>query len=103
MIRIVVNRNHEVMRTSACLWARQCLVEQLEDQTVSEIWIESETGKRVLYSRIHKVLMYDLESLDYETCNEVFKNGSHFDKEVYAGYLLMKVHGVDNRKGMLSK
>lgn len=111
MIKITVNCAKVVMTCNPGLWPRACLIDLLEDQSINEICIEHEEVSQIYVDKNQQALIFDYycpsgttrEVLDWFTCEEVFKSGSHLDKEVYAGYLLMKLHNIDNRKAALVK
>ncbi len=111
MIKITVNCAKVVMTCNPGLWPRACLIDLLEDQSINEICIEHEEVSQIYVAKEQRAIIFNYfgpkdtinEDLDFGDYEEVFKSGSHLDKEVYAGYLLMKLHNIDNRRGVMVK
>lgn len=111
MIRVTVNKKHVVMTCGHALWARDCILDQLADPTINELRVENEAVAQLNFDRKLQKLTCSyfgpkestVNELDIGTFNEVFKSGSHLDKQVYVGYLLMSLFNLDNRKMAMPK
>lgn len=107
MIRVTVNKKHVVMTCTAVLWARDCVFDHLQDLSISQILIENEGVSHLSFDRdacMIRTVYYGKEQLhSWETFEQVFSHGSHLDKQVYVGYLLMTIFGLDTRKMMMPK